>query len=36
MKYDVYFSPSAKVELEAINDYILGELGVVAHRKFIK
>lgn len=34
MRYSVEFSPTAEEELEAISDYILGEFGLAAQRKF--
>ena len=36
MRYFVEFSPTADEELEAISDYILGEFGLAAQRKFYK
>ena len=36
MKYSVEFSPSARDELNAIDDYIFVEFGVSAQRNFTK
>jgi plasmid stabilization system protein ParE len=36
MRYSVEFSPTAKDELEAIDDYIFGEFGLAAQRNFYK
>ena len=36
MSYAVAFSPTAAAELEAIHEYILGEFGPAAQRKFYR
>jgi plasmid stabilization system protein ParE len=36
MSYAVEFSPTAKDELQAIDDWIFGEFGLAAQRNFYK